>query len=910
MLTALLGRKLACFIFLTFATLYSSAGLSQTYPVSIRPPTTLTIDNQAIERGIFNLSGVTAFSDPGGVLTSQIILDPADPTDDVQKNPAIIGSTTTKILVSVPDDSEVLLMEGFFDPVVPDLPIAQFKVILGAISPNGIPEFIWYLPTLTSNPIYTQISSVNGAGLTDNADLFTLLGTTITLTDNDPALPNHHFTPLGNGGLTNNWYVATPDSTIVEGAVPPLPANAVPSQAHGWAGCFGTPPVASMVWAGGTGDWFSSNWDLGYAPDNGTFNCDYRVTVNSGDVSVGASPTVNTLNIGAGAEVDIQNGVTLSIADGLLGNEGTFRFSSTGSTTRLSISKNTSLTGVTGNFIFSPGLSSPMQRLDLNGFSLSTQNGSVHTFTNSARISGVGAGVFGNNGIIRATGGQLEIDSVEFINNGTLETLSAGDEIVLNDSEVTGGILDTANGSKIRAEGATFDNVTNIGTIEIPNSKRAFIENTFSNAGTVQITSTGSTTDLFITDAVALSGTGSIVFSGQNPKLSATDRFISNNGTPDVLTIANGAAQTISGEGEIRGGDQLTIDNNGGLSIGAGPVELDARIENSNGTITVQNGGKMDISGSGRIVGGTLRTQGSGFVEGQGGTLENVSLNGSVKVANGNRLTLETGLSNSGSIEIASTGSGTDLFITDAVALSGTGSITFSGQNPNLSSTDSFISNNGTPDVLTIANGASQTISGEGEIRGGDQLTIANNGGLSIGAGPVDLDARIDNSNGTITVQNGGEMEISGSGRIVGGTLHTQGSGFVEGQGGTLENVSLNGSVKVANGNRLTLETGLSNSGTIEIASTGSGTDLFISDAVALSGTGSIVFSGSNPHVSPTDVYVSDNGTPDILTIANGASQTISGEGEIRALGQTILRSVVVLLPRPKCSRSWFCENR
>ena len=134
-------------------------------------------------------------------------------------------------------------------------------------------------------------------------------------------------------------------------------------------------------------------------------------------------------------------------------------------------------------------------------------------------------------------------------------------------------------------------------------------------------------------------------------------------------------------------------------------------------------------------------------------------------------LTIESGLSNNGTIDVGSS----SLIVNDAVTLTGTGSIQFSGGfSESIVSSDFLNGDNGVADVLTIADGASQIISGDGGIS--SDVTIINNGGLSIGAGPVGLATRLEN-NSLFIIQDGGELEVLSSGRIVGGTLETQGSG-------------------------------------------------------------------------------------------------------------------------------------
>lgn len=52
-------------LLLVMVALFSTASYSQSYEISIRPPTTLTIDGQSITQGIFNLAGGNGIFRPG-----------------------------------------------------------------------------------------------------------------------------------------------------------------------------------------------------------------------------------------------------------------------------------------------------------------------------------------------------------------------------------------------------------------------------------------------------------------------------------------------------------------------------------------------------------------------------------------------------------------------------------------------------------------------------------------------------------------------------------------------------------------------------------------------------------------------------------------------------------------------------
>jgi len=157
---------------------------------------------------------------------------------------------------------------------------------------------------------------------------------------------------------------------------------------------------------------------------------------------------------------------------------------------------------------------------------------------------------------------------------------------------------------------------------------------------------------------------------------------------------------------------------------------LNTQLEN-NETLSVLDGGELEVSRTGRVVGGTITTDGNGVVEGQGGSLEDVTNIGLVSVPDGADLSMVGTITNDGEFLVNSSSFQTYLLVDDAVTLAGTGSLTFSANGNNtLGSVDNFIGSNGIADTLTI--GADQTLNGDFTVT----IPLINNGTISPGASP------------------------------------------------------------------------------------------------------------------------------------------------------------------------------
>jgi hypothetical protein len=140
------------------------------------------------------------------------------------------------------------------------------------------------------------------------------------------------------------------------------------------------------------------------------------------------------------------------------------------------------------------------------------------------------------------------------------------------------------------------------------------------------------------------------------------------------------------------------------------------------------------------------------------------------------------------------------------------------------------------------------------------------------------------NTGGMIQAQDASFVELASSATVVGGTLSTLGSGVIRTVQAatkttvTLNDVALTGLFTLGNGNQLDIKGTLTNSGTLQIASTGGLTDLRIVGDTTIAGNGTIVLMHSTGSRIFADVT---NAGASHLTI--GAGQTIHGTGNIGA---------------------------
>ena len=698
--------------------------------------------------------------------------------------------------------------------------------------------------------------------------------------------------------------------------------------------------AADITWIGGTGDWnVGANWSSATVPgasDNAFI--DGGSATNS-VVSLNVASQINNLTISAGDLLGINNGVQLSL-NGNLFNAGTLALNSSGAATDLRIGAGTSFSGtgvvmlsnnsnnriygVSPTHVLTQGAGHTIQGagqfgLGLMGLAnagLIDANQSTALTVNLNNAAGV---TRTNTGTLRASaGGTLSITQALLDNaGGTIAALDASTvNITGGGTRITGGTLSTSGSGVINfGGGATLDTLTNAGLLRIGNGVQGFLAGTITNTGTIELASTGSTSDLAIAGNVTLAGTGTVTMGNH-----ANNRIY---GSPATSVLTHAAGHTIQGAGQIGLGlmglanaglidanqsTALTVNlnnaagvtrtNTGTLRASAGGTLsiTQALLDNAGGTIAALDASTVNITGGGtRITGGTLSTSGSGVINfGGGATLDTLTNAGLLRIGNGVQGFLAGTITNTGTIELASTGATSDLAIAGNVTLAGTGTVTMSNH-----------ANNriyGSPATSVLTHAAGHTIQGAGQIGVGQMglanaglidanqstaltvslnnnagVTRTNSGTLRASAGGTlsIIQALLDNAGGTIAALDASAVNITGGGtRITGGTLSTSGNGVINlGGAATLDTLTNAGHVRLGNGAQGVLAGTVTDNGTIELASTGAVTDLLIAGNVTLAGTGTVTMSN---HAN-NRIY----GSPATSVLTHGAGHTIRGAGQI-----------------------------
>ena len=657
-------------------------------------------------------------------------------------------------------------------------------------------------------------------------------------------------------------------------------------------------------------------------------------TVSGATVGLGGGTVNGSLNVVNNSFLHVTNDVTYN---------GTLTVSSAGNYTDLSFSGARNLTGT-----------ATVQLSNNANNRINSVNGSGDSLTTGANVTIQGSGVIGgsnlaftnggtviasqssplliqstmpvtNNGVMRADGGTLQIQSTINSAGGSIEAINGSQVQLLNGTVISnanlsavgaGSLITTVSGATVALAGGAVNgplNVTN-------NSFLRLDGNLGSSGGTITLDSAGNYTDIQVNGNRTLNGPLTVDMSNNG-----NNRILALNGG-DTLTIASNV--TIQGAGQIGAGGVLNVVNNGtiiGNQTADIAINTSGTFTNNNtirgdglntavviggttinqgggGTLNAINNGAIVLQGGAVINGGSLTSASGGVVTTQSGqmaSLTGVANNADVNVVNNSFLQLSGALSNNGAINVQSAGNYTDLRVTGgAVTIGGTGSINFSN-NP----FNRLIGIAGT-DSLTLGSG--QTLQGSGQIGAGGQFNFTNNGTVvANSAGGMTIDSfgtllnnhiiRADgaslvinsaNTNlgqsatGAIEAINGGTVTLTGNATITGGTLNTASGGIIQTGSGNVQNIvglTNNGTFNVVNNSALYLNGTITNNGALNVNSVGNWTDLRINGNVTLAGTGTTTISS----VSTNRILAANPG--DTLTI--GAGQTLRGSGAIGALG-------------------------
>jgi hypothetical protein len=437
----------------------------------------------------------------------------------------------------------------------------------------------------------------------------------------------------------------------------------------------------------------------------------------------------------------------------------------------------------------------------------------------------------------------------------------------------------------------------------------------------IQIYSTGGATDLIIANSnVTLSGGGTVFLDDpSNARIYGTS-------ASNVLTNAD---NTIEGTGNI-GYGSMGLVNQGTINATGGATHP-LTIQTSNGTTNTgtleasgnsnlildgdtytNTGGTLLASGAGAAViiqgatinGGTLNGTNGGFVQDEAGhnaTLNGVTNIGTFDVVNQSSTTIVGTITNSGTIQLTSTGSNPELILGGfSVTLTGGGTVTLNNSGGN------WIFGASASDVLTNVN---NTIQGSGNI-GMDKMGLVNQGTVDANQStPLYIQTSNGTTNtGTLEATNGanlildgdtyantsGKLFASGTGSVVsiygatidGGTLNTASGGAIQASNGSvLSGVTNSGTLQLLNESNTTMEGTITNNGAIQFNSTGSFVNFDINGNTTLSGTGTVVLNNSSGNTF--------QGAAGTDTLTNGGN-TIEGSGNIGNGKMTFVNNATV----------------
>ena len=498
-------------------------------------------------------------------------------------------------------------------------------------------------------------------------------------------------------------------------------------------------------------------------------------------------------------QVMVANGTDLFLS-GTINNTGSISLNSTGSTTEINLNDNYPVTTLTGggsvvlsasadNYILG---STADQLINANNtisgggqlgdgsLQMTNQAAGVVDANQSATALVLNLPLFINQGLAEATaGGNLSINSSGVLNaGGSILSSGANSVVDLSSSYIGGGTLTSSGGGLVQTvsgvstlDGATAGTLTTSGTFLINNATDITLLGTINNTGTIQESSTGSTTEIQLDSLiVTLQGKGSVTLSDNASNyIFAVGSNISNS-----FDTLNNVDDTISGAGQI-GDGQMQLSNSGTIRA-TGTNALDINLGNGSG-----------VNGAG----GFMIGAGTGGLIFQGGVFSN---NGTIEAINNSSVTFNSAAFNlnaingtltGGTWEAVASGKGATLSITggavvtDAatIILSGAGSVFQAGNGSSFSTLETSLT--------TIAAGGTLSLKGSRGFTTSNALTdsgtISQVGGTLQAASLTVAATGLISGSGTVkgSVTDSGTVTASGGLSDITGNLSGSGKGTV-----------------------------------------------------------------------------------------------------------------------------------
>lgn len=636
------------------------------------------------------------------------------------------------------------------------------------------------------------------------------------------------------------------------------------------------------------------------ALDASVVNLRDQALIDGGIVTTAGSGVVQTFN--DASLQNVTNNGFFNIPDntrlrlfGSFINNGTLMLNSTGNNTELRIGTDLTLSGTgvlassntQANRIF--GLAGTERLTIAGGYTLhgSFQLGAdAMRFTNNGIIdANTSAGITIdptnatgdaiNNGTLQASsGGTLTLAFGNYTNNGTIQALDTSTVNLRDQARIIGGIITTAGSGVVQTiNDASLEGVTNNGLFNIPDNTTLRLFGSFTNDGTLMLSSAGNNTNLLIGSDLTLSGTGVLASSNTQANrifgVAGTERLtigssytfqgsfqlglnfmrLTNNGTINANTTAGMAIDPTDAMGDAVNNGLIEATSGSTLTMALGLYD------NTNGTIQALGGSFVNLRDNATIIGGTLTTK---DLTGNGGviqsintaTLQDLTNNGFVRLQDNTSMQLVGAIIDNGIIQINSGGNNTDLRISGGdVTLNGNGTITASNTLANR------IYSNGTGNE-TLTNGASHTIEGTMQL-GLNFMNFVNQGLLNSNQSNLIVDptsTALNDTTGVFRASNGATLTLTG------GTYTNNGT--YEALNGSL--IQMNGDAALTNYDSGTMTlTG----GTYRAVSTGNQATLNLNIGQIVNNAATIILDGVM-----TSIHTSDNTTDALMNFVNNAT--------------------------------------
>jgi hypothetical protein len=416
-------------------------------------------------------------------------------------------------------------------------------------------------------------------------------------------------------------------------------------------------PSHAVTWTWtGLGDGSSwnrkENWNpnTAYPRNNGTH---YDATIPGGaNVSVNTFADVDTVTVGSGATVNIQNLCRLGIEAGSLTNNGTLKLSGApGDNCRLVFTGDATLSGsgrvemsaFTSNSMEGDGANKVTSYNTISGAGrIGKDMGAGLSFANYGIIEATHSGAaltldpdddpaggtgFFNYNILRAAGGWLEFEDGKYSNVASqIESDGAEAKVTFSSAAyITGGVIRSTNGGKLtvvayQSNPATFRALELRGDVQVQENAALAIEYTIDNNASISLSGgAGSNrSNLYLTADARLTGSGTVA--------------LNESGNNLIGGIApSGAFRTLSNEGNtIKGAGEIGSDSKGRLSIvNRGTIEANI----AGKTLVIDPDETNPLGAFGNHGGGMLRATNGAYLELRDGAYDN--LGGSIEAWQG-----------------------------------------------------------------------------------------------------------------------------------------------------------------------------------------------------------------------------------------------------------------------------------